>query len=235
MIARRGKNSRVAAMGVSKAARRQGVGRTIMERAIEDAKTRGDLQLLLEVIEQNPPAIELYKSVGFQIQHRLIGFEGRIADAAPDGATLTDCTFSEVAAPLRKRGFLASSWSMGPATVEVIANPSRAVRVGDVFAVIGVSGEETVACRSLSFSTRPTIKATKAWLAAMASEFAGRKLFIPAFFPEPEYKDALTGAGLEIAAISQFQMVNDLGNLQAQQQPGQASYKAGPAQPALLK
>ena len=48
------------------------------------------------------------------------------------------------------------------------------------------------------------------WIAAMATEYTGKKLFIPAFFPEPEYGDAFVDSGLKVAEISQFQMAIQL-------------------------
>lgn len=224
LIARRGKVARVAAMAVAKSARRQGVGKALLERAISDAKQRGEQRLVLEVIEQNPAAIELYKSVGMSIEHRLVGFQGILKkddgvlqpallgpETKPFKKTavrekLRECTFADVSAALRLRGSMASSWSMSPATTEQLAGPGRPVRCGDVFAVIALSGEEVVACRTLAFAKGPSYESASKWLRAMANEFDGRKLFMPAFFPEHEYRDVFVESGLEIADISQFQM-----------------------------
>lgn len=230
LIARRGKRSRIAAMAVAKAARRQGVGVLMLEKAIAAAKERGEEQIILEVIEQNPAAIALYEKVGFEIQHRLIGFEGYLrkkeeelqpaligAPAAKTvrrsrvaAAILKDCSFSDVAAALRARGFLASSWSMAPATIEQLSNPTRAVKCGEVFAVLGVPSDEVIACRCLAFAKAPSREAVRIWIDAMANAYNGKKLYIPAFFPEPEYKAAFEGSGLEVGGISQFQMALDL-------------------------
>jgi ribosomal protein S18 acetylase RimI-like enzyme len=230
LVARRGKRCRIAAMAVAKSARRQGLGREILKRTIEDAKARGEEQVILEVIEQNPPAIDLYKTMGFEIQHRLIGFEGILkngsevlqpaliaAGSSPTRRTsratapkLRDCSYSDVASALRSRGFLASSWSMSPATIEQLSGPSRAVRCGVVFAVVGASGEDVVACRSLGFLKQPSREAVRQWIAAMAHAYPGMKLYLPAFFPEPEYKDAFEGSGLDVGEITQFQMTLDL-------------------------
>jgi len=229
LISRRGRVCRVAAMAVAMSARRTGVGKAILTRAIEEARGRGEVEMQLEVIEQNPPAIELYKQLGFQIVHRLIGFEGMLPDAGeavqpaligkpekppkkkPPATTLKDSTFAEVAAALRKRGPLATSWSLSPATVEQLSGPSRAVRCGEVFAMIGLAGEDVVSCRALGFAKEPSREAIKIFLAAVAHEYPGKKFFIPAFFPEPEYKDAFEDSGLKIGDISQFQMSLKLG------------------------
>lgn len=229
LIARRGKHCRVAAMAVAKSSRRKGVGRALLMRSIEEAKTRGEEQMILEVIEQNPPAIELYKSIGFEIQHRLIGFEGVLKNgdevlqpsligapskakktAKPPVSVLKESSFPEVAGAIRRRGFLASSWSMSPATVEQLSGPSRPVRCGQVYAVVALSGEDVVFCRTLGFAKEPSKEAVRPWIDAMAHAYPGKKLYIPAFFPEPEYGPAFEGSGLEIGAITQFQMALDL-------------------------
>jgi ribosomal protein S18 acetylase RimI-like enzyme len=227
LIARRGKACRVAAMAVAKSARRHGVGKSILAKAIEDAKARNETEMFLEVIEQNPPAIELYKQVGFKIQHRLLGFEMMLADPnAVDQPTLIgkaekpakkkpasalkDSTFPEIAGALRKRGPLATSWSIAPASIEQLSGPSRPTKCGEVLAVITPTGEDTIVGRAIAFAKEPLADAIKAWISAMANDFPGKKLFIPAFFPEPEYKDAMCGAGLSIADISQFQMSLEL-------------------------
>jgi len=133
-------------MAVAKSARRQGVGKAILAKAIEEAKARNETEMILEVIEQNPPAIELYKQVGFQIQHRLLGFEMMLPDPnavnqptligkaektpkKKQANRLKECTFSDIAGALRKRGPLATSWSMAPASVEQFAGPSRPVKL----------------------------------------------------------------------------------------------------------
>ena len=45
-----------------------------MRDAIADARARGDHALLLEVIEQNTPAVKLYTSLGFRLVRRLVGY-----------------------------------------------------------------------------------------------------------------------------------------------------------------
>jgi GNAT superfamily N-acetyltransferase len=75
LIARRGWTSRLAAMGIVQSMRGKRAGSWFMERLIEEARERGDHELLLEVIEQNEYAVRLYQSCGFQTVRRLIGFQ----------------------------------------------------------------------------------------------------------------------------------------------------------------
>jgi len=76
LIARRGHTSRMVALGVDPAARRQGVGRDLVRRLLFDARQRGESKMWLEVISQNEAAVKLYQSSGFTIQQELWGFRG---------------------------------------------------------------------------------------------------------------------------------------------------------------
>jgi ribosomal-protein-alanine N-acetyltransferase len=53
-------------IAVARAARRQGLGRILMERLILEADTRGASQVFLEVRADNPNARALYDSLGFE-------------------------------------------------------------------------------------------------------------------------------------------------------------------------
>ena len=216
LIAKRDRNSRVAAMGVAKRARRQGLGRHLMLRAIEDAKTRVDTCLSLEVIEQNPPAIALYESVGFKKEFRLVGFNIKLESLPPKDPEklfqddLETVPLTAVAQAVRGRGYKAASWSMSAATIEQLAAPSTGVHCGGAFAVVAIAGEEFVGCRSMAFAPKPNVKAAKAWLVAMGRAYGGRTLRMPAFFPEPEFKKVMLDAGMQLDEISQFQMRLDI-------------------------
>jgi len=62
----RGGRGWVGGMGVVPAARRRGEGRALMLALIEQARSRAVRTLMLEVLEQNAPAIALYEALGFR-------------------------------------------------------------------------------------------------------------------------------------------------------------------------
>src|ERR1041384_2123637 len=74
LIARRGWTSRLAAMGIAKEVRGMGAGSWLMEKLINEACARGDREMVLEVIEQNEPAVRLYAKHGFEIVRRLVSY-----------------------------------------------------------------------------------------------------------------------------------------------------------------
>ena len=83
LIARRGWTARLAGMAIVPDARRIGVGRAAVLHLLTEAKARGDRAMVLEGIEQNTAAVELYRACGFKEIRRLVGFAG---PPAPDAA-----------------------------------------------------------------------------------------------------------------------------------------------------
>jgi ribosomal-protein-alanine acetyltransferase len=53
-------------IGVAEGARRQGLGRVLMLRLIDEARDRGATEIFLEVRADNPGAQSLYDSLGFE-------------------------------------------------------------------------------------------------------------------------------------------------------------------------
>src|SRR5687768_10546492 len=110
LIARRGWTTRLAGMAITPEARRTGVGRAAVLQLLAEAKARGDRTMVLEVIEQNTAAVELYRACGFETVRRLVGFAG----PAPSGAVvppgLTETDFREVAAAVTRYGLPDLPW-----------------------------------------------------------------------------------------------------------------------------
>jgi ribosomal protein S18 acetylase RimI-like enzyme len=76
LIARRGWTTRLAGMAIIPEARRTGVGRAAVVYLLAEGKARSDRTMVLEVIEQNTAAVELYRACGFKEIRRLVGFAG---------------------------------------------------------------------------------------------------------------------------------------------------------------
>ncbi|UIY29957.1 GNAT family N-acetyltransferase [Neorhizobium galegae] len=91
LIGRRGDRSRVGAIGMGPMIRGRGFGRRVMLDAIEVAKARGDRKLILEVINTNERARDLYLSLGFVITRKLVGFGRSRKLAVPDVVPAEEC------------------------------------------------------------------------------------------------------------------------------------------------
>ena len=71
LLATRGTRGWIGGMGVAPEARGQGLGRRVMEHALDAARARALRSIDLEVLEQNTPAIRIYDALGFQDRRRL--------------------------------------------------------------------------------------------------------------------------------------------------------------------
>jgi ribosomal-protein-alanine N-acetyltransferase len=65
-----GGEAEVLTLAVAPSIRRQGVGRSLLERAMAEAAARGAAAILLEVATDNAPARTLYASAGFVVVGR---------------------------------------------------------------------------------------------------------------------------------------------------------------------
>jgi ribosomal-protein-alanine N-acetyltransferase len=77
-----GGEAEVLTLAVRPPARRQGLGRALVEAAAELSQRAGADALFLEVAEDNGPAMALYQAAGFRLAGRRPGYYAR-----PDGST----------------------------------------------------------------------------------------------------------------------------------------------------
>ena len=93
-IARRGRRSRVAAMGVVAEARGTGVGAKLLAQVIDAARIRGDTELILECFATNERALRLYRRAGFVVTRRLVGW--RSGALVPDPQSIVEIDPTEL-------------------------------------------------------------------------------------------------------------------------------------------
>jgi GNAT superfamily N-acetyltransferase len=72
LIARRGKAAWVGGMGAVASHRRRGLGTSALLAGIQAARQRGCSSVWLEVIDRNRAAVQLYETLGFEVQRELI-------------------------------------------------------------------------------------------------------------------------------------------------------------------
>ncbi|HEX6040585.1 GNAT family N-acetyltransferase [Longimicrobium sp.] len=208
-ITRRGWTSRVGGMAVARELRGAGVGRRVMQSAIDDARARGDHALLLEVIEQNTPAVKLYDALGFQVVRRLVGWRWTPpADAAPSADALREVDPAEVARIAVIEGEAELPWMLAPETLFAATPPARAFALEDhAYAVLSNPDAETVSVPALVV---PRAHRRQGWgtrmLRALAAAFPGRAFQVVAIVPEELAPEFFVHAGCERASITQFDM-----------------------------
>lgn len=205
LIARRGWTSRLAAMGIKKEFRGKKVGTWFMEKLIGEARERKDREMVLEVIEQNEPAVCLYQNYGFETVRRLIGLIHQ--DAKQDAKS----DFQEV--DLRDMGRLISQnglpdlpWQLSAETIALMNPPTRAYKLGEAYIAISNPDAEHVVI--LSLLVEPSARGQELgvdMLKRVMAHHAGRIWHVPAFWPE-EFGVIFEQAGFQREYLSQRQM-----------------------------
>jgi GNAT superfamily N-acetyltransferase len=209
-INRTGNISRVAGMGVVPEARRAGVARRLLAHLLEEARTRGDQAVMLEVIEQNPAAHELYIQQGFRETAHLLSWR-RKADAPVFESTAMLEAISLIRTT-QIRSALEYPDLPWPISRHAIAKSAAACafRSGHALIVIGNPEVSPVRLHALSCSDRMDWEALRETTSALLQCYPGREFFTPAVFPEQFGQEVFQPLGFAREPLSQFLMRYDL-------------------------
>jgi GNAT superfamily N-acetyltransferase len=206
LIARRGWTSRLAALGIALSERNGGAGTWTMQNLIQEARSRGDKEILLEVIEQNIAGVKLYQKTGFKIIRRLVGY--KLED--PQGGSeesLEEIDIRELAGLITCHGLKDLPWQLSGETIAQHTPPSRAFRLQDACCLISNPETEHVAISSVLVMSGSHGMGTGSLLMhAVFSRFPNKTWHVPAIFPE-EMGVIFEQAGMRREEISQWQMV----------------------------
>lgn len=187
LITRRGWTSRIAGMGITPKARGRGVGRRVMREAIRDAEERGDRSLVLEVFEENTPALSLYAGLGFRTERRLVGYWRERDEVAPKSPEkLSELNPLDFARVVAREGEVDLPWMLTAETLSASTPPARAYHLkGHAYALIDDPGAKTLV---LSGFVVPRSDRCNGWgsrlLRALEAAFPKRSWMIPAIVPE---------------------------------------------------
>lgn len=205
LIARQGWTSRVAAMAIAPPFRSQGVGKRMMTQVIDEARERGDIRMVLEVIEQNPPAIGLYEHVGFSKVQRLIGYR-KIASGGSD-QNLERIDPSEVVRRQVLEGESDLPWDYKPETLALKINTTGWSLENQAFALVSEVPGDRVVLWSI-FANRKTrgLGLGSRLLEGLNHHYQGKTFVMPIAAPETLAKEFMTKNGFEIPEITQFEM-----------------------------
>ena len=112
------------------------MARGLLRHLLDEARARGDRMMVLEVIEQNPPAYALYEKEGFRALARLCGWR-----RLPGGATaelsreLADISLAAASQMPSTREFPELPWQISRHAVAKLES-ARAFASGPALAVI---------------------------------------------------------------------------------------------------
>ncbi len=205
LIARRGWTCRLAAMGIVIETRGKGAGSWFMEKLIREARERGDREMVLEVIEQNDPAVRLYEKFEFQTVRRLIGLIRREAVELEDGK-LEEVDVREVGALIGQFSLPDLPWQLAAETIAQMTPPVRAFCKGQAYVVLSNLDADHVVVWSLL--VEPDSRGNKHGINLLKQVIAnhpGKTWHIPAIYPE-ELGPVFERASFERETISQWQM-----------------------------
>ena len=205
MIARRGWTCRLAAMGITSDARSGGVGTWAMERLIEEAKGRGEKEMLLEVIEQNTAGVKLYEKVGFTKMRRLVGYKLENPQVESD-EELEEIDIRELARIVAYHGLKDLPWQLSGASIMQHTPPSRAFRLNDAYCLVSNTEATDVAISSVLVKSRSRGAGLSVVLMrALFAKFPGKVWHVSPIYPE-EMGFIFEHVGMERETLSQWQM-----------------------------
>jgi ribosomal protein S18 acetylase RimI-like enzyme len=170
--------SRIAVMGARPAERGSGVAAALLDGAIEAARERGELSVELEVFAQNPRALALYRSRGFETVCSLYGYAAPPAQAAADKPT-KDVVGRDAAVRWLAEVDAAEPWQVSGAAVAAAPGEVLCWRRADAQLVFRADASVgPVAVVSL-IDRDPAQGSAVALLAALRAEYPTRTLQAP--------------------------------------------------------
>lgn len=204
LVARQGWTSRVAAMAIAPDFRRQGLGRKLMSTVIEEARTRGDKRMVLEVIEQNPAAIGLYENVGMSITRRLVGYrreagsgiEGPLQEVDPITVIRLATTESEADLP----------WDYKPETL-IFKGQTIGLSLEDrAFALVTNAPERIIIWTLFTLRQARGKGYAKKLIEAIAARYPEQRVVTSIAFPDNLFPEFYAKTGFTVPDITQFEM-----------------------------
>lgn len=199
--------SRLAAMGIAKETRGKGAGSWFMKELIAEACERGDREMVLEVIEQNEPAVKLYQKYGFERIRRLVGYIHENRDTGENQKRdLDEIDLREMGKLISQYGLSDLPWQLSGESVMQINPPLRAYREGPAYVLISNPEAEHVVIWSLLVEPEARGKGlATGMLRQVLAHWTGKTWHIPALCPD-EFGKIFENAGFEKEALSQWQM-----------------------------
>lgn len=212
LVGRRGGCSRVATMSILPDYRGTGAGSYILNILIRDARQRGEHSLVLEVIEQNEPALYLYQKFGFAKVRRLVGYVKEAEEKAKAKASvpLQEIEMTELARHVLCHGPADLPWQISGETLCNFNLPQCAYKLDSAYLALSDPSQNEIAIHSLLVlpDARGMGQAKRILESAMA-QFKNKKWKVPAVCPE-EFGWFFAKMGFMQEEITQFQMQLDL-------------------------
>jgi len=206
LIARRGWTSRLAAMAVVPSARSTGVGSWLMSQLIEQARSRNERAMVLEVIEGNEPAIHLYRRAGFKTVRRLVSYDAGPTPGTAGPGLGTEMDLRELAGWVSVYGLPDLPWQISGESLAHLGPPNVAYQWDGAAIALSNPEADTIAVHSLLVlpEARGQGRAARLLNVTMA-RYPGKTWRVRPLCPE-EMSGILERAGFDRGSLSQLQM-----------------------------
>jgi ribosomal protein S18 acetylase RimI-like enzyme len=208
-ISRRGWTSRVAAMGLVVAARGQGLGKPMLQTAIDEARQRGDRLIMLEVFTNNPAAIRLYERLGLRITRTLSGLQRPAAPAETAADELLETDPLTVARQIARHGDANLPWMLAPETLAATTAPfvqAWQLAGGAAYALVRPEADKTV----LLGLVVPPEQRRQGWgrrlVRALEARYADKLLLMPCLLPPGAGQALLRHCGWQPMGLELYEM-----------------------------
>jgi GNAT superfamily N-acetyltransferase len=207
-INRTGDILRLGGMALIPSARGTGAARHLLVHLLDEARSRGDAAMVLEVIEQNPPAVALYRREGFRQIGRLVGWRRPMDSGVPDAPAVLQEVSVLCALQQTTRDYPETPWAISrPAIAKV--EKARAFQANGACIVISDPAAPKIRVHGL-FSASENWQDLRAVLAGVLQQFPDREFFAPPVWPEELRVAVFELLGFSREAMTQFLMRQEL-------------------------
>lgn len=209
-INRTGNIARLAGMGTVPETRKSGAAAFLLSQLMSEAKARADEAMVLEVFEQNVPALELYRRNGFRELMGLFAWRRARETGNAEQATAVE-EISLIAASQARScsGFPDIPWQISPHAVAKLT-AGRAFKIDNVHIVIGDPAVDPIRVHGLFWQEEKNWDAPRNALAAVLRRFPKSGFFAPAIFPEQFGTSIFEPLGFVREPLNQVLMRRDL-------------------------
>ncbi len=213
LLGTKGWSMRGAGMGIISDYRNMGIGTELIKEWIKIGQANGYKHLVLEVIDDNDPAIKIYKNCGFMIKHKLAGYEREVGalDTGFDDM-LDEIDPLNVSRILAVESFSDLTWQYSSEYFAGLGSKSIGLSLnGKSFAIVTPKTDDTIRINSLV--TRGSER-QKGWakrtISAIIKKYPEKKLELLAALPEHIAPELLKSCGFEKIKIGQVEMTFEL-------------------------